>query len=250
MHFTFGTVGAVVAGLAFCGAALAAPPLAQPERLRGSDPSQFAYTYGIGGFVPDYAPPPPGSYSLPVIQTVADHPLIGTDGRATTLLTLTANRLAIVAFIYTTCAEAAGCPLSNAVMQSIDAALAADPELARQASLVTISFDPERDTPARMATVREFYQPRTDWHFVTTSDTATLQPLLADFGQPIAKLQFPDGAWSGLFRHVLKVFLLDRQHRVRNIYSAGFLHAQLVLNDLHTLLLADAGPAAVPAASR
>jgi len=53
----------------------------------------------------------------------------------------------------------------------------------------------------------------------------------------VAKLRFADGAWSGLFRHVLKVFLLDGQSQVRNVYSVGLLDATLVLNDLRTLLL-------------
>jgi hypothetical protein len=36
---------------------------------------------------------------------------------------------------------------------------------------------------------------------------------------------------------VLKVFLLDAHHRVRNVYSTGFLHPQLILNDIRTVLL-------------
>jgi cytochrome c peroxidase len=63
-----------------------------------------------------------------------------------------------------------------------------------------------------------------------------LAPLLADFGQSVAKLRRADGTWTGLFRHVLKVFVVDDAHRVRNVYSVGFLHADLVLNDVRTVL--------------
>src|SRR5439155_26598953 len=55
--------------------------------------------------------------------------------------------------------------------------------------------------------------------------------------QSVAKLWQEDGTWSGLFRHVLKVFLLDADHQVRNIYSAGLFNPQLVLNDVETVLL-------------
>jgi len=120
--------------------------------------------------------------------------------------------------------------------EELDRALAADPVLARAVTLVAISFDPERDTPERMRVVRGFHAVRTDWRFVTTSGPAELEPLLTDFNQPVAKLRFADGQWSGLFRHVLKVFLLDRDNRVRNVYSAGFLNAPLVLNDVQTVL--------------
>jgi cytochrome c peroxidase len=223
------------------GALLAAGPSrgaddsAHPERLRGVDAADLAYQYGVGGFVPEYEPPAPGSYALPVVDTIGDHALLDADGRQTTLFALKRDRLAVVAFVYTTCIEAAGCPLSMAVLHQLDRQIAAEPPLARAVVLITISFDPERDTPARMRVVRTFHSPRSDWRFVTTASTAELEPLLLDFNQPVAKLRFPDGEWSGLFRHVLKVFLLDRGNQVRNIYSAGFLNPQLVLNDVQTL---------------
>jgi cytochrome oxidase Cu insertion factor (SCO1/SenC/PrrC family) len=230
------------AAVALCATLLAIPgshateDRPRPERLRGVSAADLAYTYGPGGFAPEYALPPPGSYALPVVDTVDDHGVVDADGRATTLFTLKRDRLAVVSFVYTTCVEGAGCPLSMAVLQRLDRALAAEPALAREATLITVSFDPERDTAARMAVVRKFHAPKTDWHFVTTPSTADLQPILLDFNQPVAKLRFPDGEWSGLFRHVLKVFLLDRANRVRNVYSAGFLDPALVLNDLRTVL--------------
>jgi cytochrome c peroxidase len=209
------------------GAALGAAALE-----RGPDPAD--------SFVPEYTPPAPGSYRLPVVDTIGDHPLLDAEGRATSLFTLKRGRLAVVAFIYTSCAEAGGCPVSTAVLHRLDRALADDAALARAATLVTVSFDPERDTPARMARVRDLHRPRADWRFATARDEAELAPLLADLGQPVAKLRYPDGRWSGVYRHVLKVFLLDRENRVRNVYSVGLLNPALVLADLRTLLLEEA----------
>ena len=222
--------------------ALAAIPAAAGDdaRLRAADPSELAYTYGVGSFAPDYTPPPPGSYALPPIDTVTDHALLDAEGRSTTLFALTRDRVAVVAFVYTTCAETTGCLLSLGVQHRLDRVIAADADLARRVALVTISFDPERDPPARMAVMRTFHAPQSDWRFATTRDDAQLQPLLADFDQPVAKLRFEDGAWTGLFRHVLKVFLLDGQHQVRNVYSVGFFDPTLVLNDVRTLLLESA----------
>jgi cytochrome c peroxidase len=186
------------------------------------------------GSVAGYVPPAAGSYRLPVIQRVSDHPLLEGDGRRTTLFDLKGHRLAVVAFIYTACTDAGGCPLSQATLLSIDRALAADRALRGEATLITLSFDPERDTPQRLARTRELYAPRSDWHFATPPQQA-LQALLEDFGQPVARLRLDDATWSGLYRHVLKVFLLDREDGVRNIYSTGFLDRDLVLNDLRTL---------------
>ena len=46
-------------------------------------------------------------------------------------------------------------------------------------------------------------------------------------------------AGGGALSHVLKVFLIDRRGSVREIYSTSFLHTQVLLNDIKTLLLED-----------
>ena len=40
--------------------------------------------------------------------------------------------------------------------------------------------------------------------------------------------------------HILRVFLIDREGRIRNIYSSGTLDPRLVLADVKTLLLEEA----------
>jgi cytochrome c peroxidase len=204
---------------------------------RHAQPDDAAYTFTAAPYVAEFEPPEPGTYQLAVIDRIGDHRLLDTAGKPVELGALKDNRLAVVAFVYTTCAEAAGCPLAEQILQRIDRRLAEDEQLARRVRLVTVSFDPERDTPARMAKVREFYAPKTDWAFLTGGDNAALQPVLDDFGQQVAKLYYDDGEWTGLYRHVLKVFLLDEQNRVRNIYSTGMISPELVLADLRTLAL-------------
>jgi cytochrome oxidase Cu insertion factor (SCO1/SenC/PrrC family) len=219
------------------GAARGGEAPVSPQALRGLDAGALAYTYAIGSFAPEYTPPAPGTYDLPVIDTIDDHALVVEDGRRARLFDLTRDRIAVIAFVYTTCVESTGCPVSQAVLHRLDRALAADPQLGGRVVLVSLSFDPERDDPARLAAVRAANAPQSDWRFATASGEEALAPLLDDFGQPVARLRFPDGRWTGLYRHVLKVFLLDPQHRVRNVYSTGFLHAELVLNDVRTLLM-------------
>jgi cytochrome c peroxidase len=186
---------------------------------------------------PQFTPPPPGTYTLPTIDTVTDHPLLDTAGRKVHLRDLTYGKVAIVSFMYTSCADVGGCPLAAAVLQQIDRRLSERPELAGQVTLLSVSFDPERDTPAHLAKTRDLLNPRTDWHFFTTASQTDLDPILADFNQPVARLSQENGDWSGLFRHILKVYLLDPNHNVRNIYSTGLFNAQLVLNDIETILL-------------
>ena len=185
---------------------------------------------------PLYEPPAPGTYELPPIRRVSEHALTGTDGKRAPILGLASGRAAIVSFIYLNCADAGGCPLSLAVMQRLDAALAKRPALARRVRLVTVSFDPAHDTPARMGELRGALDPKRDWRFFTAPDPSGLTRVLDDFGQDVAPLAAKDGEENVAIRHVLKVFLVDGRGDVRNIYSTGFLDERLLINDLETVL--------------
>ena len=46
-----------------------------------------------------------------------------------------------------------------------------------------------------------------------------------------------NGAYTGSMSHILRVYLVDRLGRIRNIYSTGFLDADTVVHDLRTLLM-------------
>jgi cytochrome c peroxidase len=125
--------------------------------------------------------------------------------------------------------------MSTAVLHALDRRVADDPGLARDVTLVTVSFDPARDTPDRLAAMQKMRAEGSSWQFTTAADDASLRALLADFGQDVTLLRNPDGSPSGKFRHVLKVYPLDRSRRVRNIDSVGYLSPDLVMADLQTL---------------
>ena len=185
---------------------------------------------------PLFEPPAPGSYELPAIDRVREHVLLDEQGLPARLPALAPGQVAVVSFVYASCPEAHGCPLALATVQRLDRALARRPALAARVSLVTVSFDPARDTPARMAELRERMAPATAWRFLTASDAAALAPVLEDYGQRVVALVDAEGADTGLLLHVLKVFLLDDSLRIRNVYSAGLLDARLLVNDVETVL--------------
>lgn len=191
---------------------------------------------------PQFTPPPPGTYTLPPIDTVNDHRLLDSTRKPVDLFALTAGKITVISFMYTSCHDVGGCPLAAAVLQQIDQLLAKRPHLAKQVTLISVSFDLERDTPSRLAEIQAGIAPRTAWHFLTSANQENLQTVLEDFHQPVAKLWNEDGSWSGLFRHVLKVYLLDANHQVRNIYSTGLFSAQLVMNDIETILMETNAP--------
>ena len=87
---------------------------------------------------------------------------------------------------------------------------------------------------------------QTDWSMIREAvhgdgETATeawdqLAPVLRSFGQDVVRLAAPGAADADVLRHVLKVFLVDANGDVRNIYSTGFLDTRLILADVETLL--------------
>ncbi len=183
-----------------------------------------------------YEPPAPGTYELPPIGKVGNWKLVDSQGGAGDLPGLSEGQVALVSFVYRSCSDASGCPLASATVRRVDRELARRPELRKRVRLVTVSFDPARDTPQKMAELRELMAPKTDWVFLTARNAEQLEPVLNDYGQDAVRLLGEDQLASGQIRHVLKVFLVDAQRRVRNIYSADFLNWHLLMSDIETLL--------------
>ena len=103
--------------------------------------------------------------------------------------------------------------------------------------LLTISFDAERDTPAQLTKyARAFDADPEIWRFMTAPSERVLDELLRSYGQDRAAVYDERGRFTGRYRHVLKVFLVDRDGQIRNVYSTGFLVPQVVVNDIKTIL--------------
>lgn len=189
---------------------------------------------------PDFVPPPPGTYTLERIMAAPDGEVLGLDGRPQRLGAFTHERITVLGFIYTTCVDPDGCPRAYQVFDAVHEAVAAAPALRERVRLVTLSFDPARDTPSMM---RRYAGSRArpgpvPWLFLTTRSARELMPLLEGFGQDIRyTTDRSSGAPRRELAHVLKVFLIDRAGFVREIYSSEFLYRRTVLNDIETLML-------------
>jgi cytochrome c peroxidase len=190
----------------------------------------------------EYAPPQPGSYSLPPIQPASDGTVLDQSGQRRRLFDYLGDRYVLLSFIYTRCAVVKGCPMATAVFQRLRNRLDEDPTIAGRVRLVTLSFDPERDTPATMqlyasdAGVKSHGQAQT-WTFLTTPSLGDLEPILESYGQYVVREIDADGRFTGNRSHMLKVFLIDRERRVRQIYGSDSLHPSVVINDVKTLMM-------------
>src|SRR5438874_1644252 len=187
----------------------------------------------------DYDPPTPGSYSLPVVKPAADGALLDSNGKSIKLRELTHGRITVLSFIYTRCAAPKACPYATGVLGQLHDLTAKDETLAKNMRLVSISFDPEYDTPQHLATYSENVREEKsgcEWRFVTARSRVELEPILVAYDQAVDKKSNPADPQGPLY-HTVRVFLIDREGRIRNIYSSGTLDPRLVLADVKTLLL-------------
>jgi cytochrome c peroxidase len=195
------------------------------------------------------AAPEPGSYALPSLGVAADGSVLASDGSEATLHALFADHVVLLSFVYAACSDPEGCPFATAVLHRVARMLAGDAQAALRVRFLSLSFDPERDTPEVMARMAgSVAQAGLDWRFLTTASEAQLAPILEAYGQTRTPERDEEGGETGRFAHVLRVFLIDESGRIRNVYGASFLDAELVVADLRTLLAEQGPPAAAPAA--
>jgi len=186
-----------------------------------------------------YALPAVGSYALPPLGQAADGEVLDSDGQSRRLYELFGDGYVLLAFIYSTCSDVNGCPLTSHVFYRIKSAMKQDVEIARNLRLISLSFDPQTDTPEVMKLYRDNFRyagNAGEWRFVTTASEQQLAPILQAYNQDIQREYTADGRYSGAYSHLLRVFLIDPARKIRNIYSVAFLHPDLILNDFKTLL--------------
>lgn len=188
--------------------------------------------------------PAPGTYVLDHIMQTPSAIVLDSDGISQPLRRFLTGKVTLFAFIYTACSDARGCPLALATMHALKAAIAQDPRLREQVRFVSMSFDPAYDTPQAMRSyggvdARPDARPR--WHFLTSSSARELNPVLRGFGQDV-RASDAEAASGGApttrapLEHLLKIYLVDQQGTIREIYSPAFLQASAMLADIRSLV--------------
>ena len=205
---------------------------------RQSQPQVLAPGYQALG----YDAPTPGDYQLPPLGAAADGIVLDSLGVSRHLHDLYRDKVNVLSFIYTTCNDVNGCPLATYVLSQTQKRIARDASLKDAVRLISVSFDPLNDTPAVMREYRKtFAKADVDWRFLTAESDAQLEPLLKAYGQSLKKDYDEAGNFIGSYSHILRVYLIDRSARIRNIYSVSFLHADTMVSDIKTVLMSESG---------
>lgn len=132
------------------------------------------------------------------------------------------GELVLLFFGYTHCPDV--CPASLAKMSQVWKALDEDGH-GDELRVVFVTFDPERDTPARLAEYVPFFGPRV---VGLTGDVEQIREYALKYGVIFQKEPRASSGEAGAegdaapsdFVHSDYVYLLDRQGRVRKLYPA------------------------------
>ena len=193
--------------------------------------------------VMEFVPPAAGTYQLERIQPATEGAVLDADGRRRRLSEFTHGRVTLLAFMYSSCADPNGCPYALTVMHLAKNQLEKLPQARGRVRFVSLSFDPVRDTPQVIALYGRDHSGAAQnvaWDFLTTRSRRELLPILNGFGQDVGvDIDRATGRPVGTYRHVLKLFLIDRHGAVREIYTTDYLLPAMVLNDIKTLLMED-----------
>lgn len=180
--------------------------------------------------------PKAGTYQLYRIQRSSSGLVIEDSAWKPHLLSAyTTGQITLFSFFYATCRDPEGCPAAWSTFEGVHEALEKDPALHGKVRLVFLSLDPKADTPELLSFYRSYSTKDAPWNFLTTWSVTFLKPILDHMGVSVGKEIDENGKATGVINHMLKVFLIDKDGWVREIYTTKFLNPEVVMNDIRTL---------------
>ena len=136
-----------------------------------------------------------------------------------------------ITFVYARCPLPTFCPLMNQNFARIQKAILADASLKDRAKLISMTFDPENDTPAVLAAEAKRYgaDPAV-WTFLT-GDRATVERFSAALGIGLSRTPGTDE-----IVHNLRTIVVDPKGRIAAIHSSNEWTVKDVLDDMRAAL--------------
>jgi protein SCO1/2 len=164
---------------------------------------------------------------LPIIQKAPDFDLIDQSGKPVRLADFK-GKVTLVSFVFTTCSGS--CPATTSRMAKIQEHLQQRGLLEKGVRLVSISLDPARDTPEVLRGYMRLYEvDGATWSFLT-GPQEKVSKTIAAWGM------WAKPAANGQLDHPSRIFLLDRNGQIREIYNLDFLRVPWVTEDIEFLL--------------
>lgn len=192
-----------------------------------------------------------GPSALPVLATAPAFSLTDQEGRTVSSDQLR-GKVAIVGFIYTSCPDI--CPMLTNQMRGLQLKLKDAGLLGTEAQLLSITVDPERDTPAVLTQYAKEHGAETaTWRFLTGDPEAIRQTIVKGFLLPVEKEMAaadshnhgstasattpsaPDPQQTYNVNHSGKIALVDKTGQIRAYYDGESLDAATVIAAIKAL---------------
>ncbi|MCH9651109.1 MAG: SCO family protein [Deltaproteobacteria bacterium] len=154
-----------------------------------------------------------GSQALPVLGSVPNFELVNRDGRPISRDDLEGKPW-VADFIFTSCKVS--CPVMTTRMADLSQKLATD-----RLRWVSISVDPDNDTPEVLAAYAKKFDAADSWLFLT-GKTEEIYPLVRDgfrLGVAVADPSEPGSALEPI-SHSTRFVLVDSESQIRGYYDA------------------------------
>ncbi len=167
------------------------------------------------------------SARLAIIRPAPDFTLRDFQGRSVRLWELR-GRVTLLSFIYTSCPAA--CPLVTQRMALLASRLRTAGLAPSRVMLLSITVDPQRDTDTALERyAKGFGTDRRGWQFLRETPER-LAPVLAAYDEWTRRLP------GGEIDHPARLYLIDSEARIREIYSLSFFHERQAFLDIQALL--------------
>jgi cytochrome oxidase Cu insertion factor (SCO1/SenC/PrrC family) len=190
---------------------------------------------GLGPVVPAVAhqggsaePPVPAKRAvLPVIKPAPDFLLVSHTAEPIRLADLR-GKVVVLDFFYASCPDL--CPLATARLARLQRRLHRAGLLGRRVVLLSATLDPARDTEAVLRAQAEATGAKPGGWLFLRGGPSELDRLLAAYD--VWTRRAPDGSID----HSMRIYLIDREGRIREIYSYSFFTVEQALLDIASLL--------------
>ena len=141
------------------------------------------------------------------------------------------GKTTVVTFIYTRCPVPDFCPLMDRHFAAVQDALARDPELAQRVRLLSVSFDPDYDTPAvlKKHAERTGADPRI-WLYLTGT-REQVDTFAAGFGVTIMR---EDGTMEEII-HNLRTAVIDANGRLAHVLNGNDWQPERLLEEIRAV---------------
>ena len=164
-------------------------------------------------------------------DTVPDVTFVGDDGKPRPLSAYR-GQFVLITFIYTRCPLPDYCPRMNKYFSAIQQAIAARPALRSRVRLLSVSFDPDVDTPAQLKqTAAALGADPVIWQFVTAP-----RDIVDRFGAGFGLSVLRDGPNGQTITHNLRTPLVGRDGRLVKQYNGNDWSPDEVVRDLEGLV--------------